>query len=836
MCVHNSSLHLVTLVIIIYYIFDSRPTRALYLRYIPDEVESGQQKPTKAQGTPSWAVKIHFSSVLDSNETILDEVADLVASEVDLINKGQVGELFGHYLFIHETYNNSTYDKTADLALDHLQSLQEHIEDKLSKHKHVEWFNQQVIRQRVKRSLDFEDPDYRYQWHLHNYKYTTMDINVTGIWDNGITGTGVTVSVIDDGLEWDNPDILENYSKEGSWDLNSNDADPMPKVDAKGQNHHGTRCAGEIAAVRNSVCGVGVAFNAEISGIRALDGPMTDSLEATAFNKFMQINDIYSCSWGPDDDGETVDGPHPLAKAALQHGVAAGRKGYGNLFVVASGNGGRYGDDCNFDGYANSIYTITIGAVDETGHMPFYAEECASMLAVTFSSGQSSQRSIVTTDWLLGQGLGCTTKHSGTSAAAPLAAGMIALMLEARPCLTWRDVQHIIVMTSTLVDEDNSVWFTNKANFHHSHQHGFGLLNAWRLVNAAKVWHNVPWMTSMVSPTLSSNKPIPATVTYEVTEKEAAEVQLSTLEHVQVTVSISHEVRGDLEIHLICPSGTTSVIASQRREDKSVSGFVDWPFSTVRCWGERPFGLWQLILLDKGNTNSGVLHHWKLTMYGSPMTSNELMLRRYEVEDAMTGAYLHSNISRPCPPPLPMAYDESKLISARTLKILCLVGGFALFMSVYYTVEQAFFNKEDKEPSNTTQNRDEYKPLTSNSIDSADPPPPPPFIDGIPLEELHLSQDELELNYQIARTENEEISRISIENDTNLTVSLPSERNSSNTHNIDNAQSQDGDDDDVNSEGDCGDSSTPLMTIPQISSTYHDSSAHVTRNGHQTLN
>lgn len=57
----------------------------------------------------------------------------------------------------------------------------------------------------------------------------------------------------------------------------------------------------------------------------------------------------------------------------------------------------------------------------------------------------------VTTDWDLQKGTGCTEGHTGTSAAAPLAAGMIALMLQVRPCLTWRDVQHIIVFTTTKV-------------------------------------------------------------------------------------------------------------------------------------------------------------------------------------------------------------------------------------------------------------------------------------------------------------------------------------------------------------------------------------------------
>ena len=101
-------------------------------------------------------------------------------------------------------------------------------------------------------------------------------------------------------------------------------------------------------------------------------------------------------SWGPDDDGITVDGPHYLSNLGLQRGITYGRHGYGAIYVVASGNGGQSGDNCNYDGYANSVYTLTIGAVDELGAMPYYAEECASMLAVTFSSGNIRvRRSIV---------------------------------------------------------------------------------------------------------------------------------------------------------------------------------------------------------------------------------------------------------------------------------------------------------------------------------------------------------------------------------------------------------------------------------------------------------
>lgn len=79
------------------------------------------------------------------------------------------------------------------------------------------------------------------------------------------------------------------------------------------------------------------------------------------------------------------------------------------MFVFASGNGGAFLDNCNFDGYANSVYTISIGAIDHTDKLPAYAELCSAHLAVTYSGGKG--RGISTTD--LDEK--CTNKHSGTS-------------------------------------------------------------------------------------------------------------------------------------------------------------------------------------------------------------------------------------------------------------------------------------------------------------------------------------------------------------------------------------------------------------------------------------
>jgi proprotein convertase subtilisin/kexin type 5 len=76
-------------------------------------------------------------------------------------------------------------------------------------------------------------------------------------------------------------------------DINGRDDDPtpVPRGDHE-KNSHGTRCAGVVAATAgNEHCGVGIAFNASIGGIRMLDGTITDLVEATglAFNQVQSI-------------------------------------------------------------------------------------------------------------------------------------------------------------------------------------------------------------------------------------------------------------------------------------------------------------------------------------------------------------------------------------------------------------------------------------------------------------------------------------------------------------------------------------------------------------------
>ena len=70
-------------------------------------------------------------------------------------------------------------------------------------------------------------------------------MNVEDAWAQGVSGKGVVITILDDGLEWNHPDLKDNYDKEASTDLNDKDDDPFPRYDFINSNKHGTRCAGK---------------------------------------------------------------------------------------------------------------------------------------------------------------------------------------------------------------------------------------------------------------------------------------------------------------------------------------------------------------------------------------------------------------------------------------------------------------------------------------------------------------------------------------------------------------------------------------------------------------
>ena len=77
----------------------------------------------------------------------------------------------------------------------------------------VKWIKKSETRKRYRRNEfpDFNDPLFADQWHLLNRKDTGVDINVKEVWRQGITGKGVVVAIVDDGVDFLHPDISQNY-------------------------------------------------------------------------------------------------------------------------------------------------------------------------------------------------------------------------------------------------------------------------------------------------------------------------------------------------------------------------------------------------------------------------------------------------------------------------------------------------------------------------------------------------------------------------------------------------------------------------------------------------
>jgi len=470
------------------------------------------------------------------------------------------------------------------------------------------------------------DPLWNAEWYIKNTGQNDgtpgLDLNVTHVWSRGITGRGVTIAILDDGVDYLHPDIAANYDPESSWDFSGNDPYPYPRWTENGFNSHGTRCAGEISAIAdNGICGVGIAYNSKIAAVRMLDQPyMTDAIEASSMGYKPQRIDIYSASWGPTDDGKTVDGPRELTVKAMRDGVNKGRNGKGSIYVWASGDGGPF-DDCNLDGYASSMWTISINSAVNDGEMAVYDESCSSILASTFSSGRPGARSsagVATTD-LYGN---CTMKHSGTSAAAPEAAGVIALALEANPSLTWRDVQHALVLTSkkrNLFDK-RYPWKMNGAGFLFNHLFGYGVMDAGSLVDAAIGWKKMPERKSCEAGELIgewNTRTGDSSIELEIDTKACGTINY--IEHVQAFISIQSTRRGDITINMTSPMDTESQLLQRRpRDDDKQTGLRDWPFVSVQYWGENPKGKWKLSVALKGvNREIAKMTKWKLVIFGT---------------------------------------------------------------------------------------------------------------------------------------------------------------------------------------------------------------------------
>ena len=221
-------------------------------------------------------------------------------------------------------------------------------------------------------------------------------------------------------------------------------------------------------------------------------------------------------------------------------------------------------------------------------------------------------------------GGGCQDTTIGTSFAAPITAGVIALVLEANPSLTWRDVQGVLAVSSQQMDPENSSWTINAAGVHHSYLYGFGVVDATAAVAVAKSWTNysaekqLTGESGTISLTIPDFPADPTSSTISIETDDTFET-----EWVTVYLSLSHSSRGDLDVILISPSGTESILApGQRPETTQVD--ERWKLSSVRNWNEPANGDWTLRIVDRRagdidsslSSTSDIFVSWRVIVYG----------------------------------------------------------------------------------------------------------------------------------------------------------------------------------------------------------------------------
>jgi len=514
---------------------------------------------------------------------------------------------------------------------------------RLSGNPSIEFAEPMLARQQSKRALP-NDPLVSKQWHIkfasQSGALSGTDVNVESVWNYpaagaGRRGRGITVGIVDDGLETAHPDLAANVNTAIDKDWNGNDADPNPETG----DDHGTACAGNVAAVGNNTVGVvGTAPEAKLVGMRLISGVAGDSAEAEAMTYrstgTAPIIDILSNSWGPADDGSTLEAPGPLTQAALKNATESGRGGKGTIITWAGGNGLDANDNSNYDGYANSIYTLAVGAFDSQSRQAWYSEPGANLVITAPSSGDAPALGITTTDrsGSVGYNSGSTAGEisgqpnytqtfGGTSSATPTVSGIISLILEANPNLGWRDVQEVLMRSAKKVNPSDTDWKVPVApdNINHNHKFGGGLIDASAAVSISGNWTNLGTQLKRTSPQTGLSVAIPNVNTTGITrEFLIAPTDNLRVEHVTITVNINHTARGNLKITLTSPSGTVSRLAEVHAD--SGDNFPNWTFMTVRNWGENASGTWRLKISDEsgtGNTTGGTLTAATLEIFGT---------------------------------------------------------------------------------------------------------------------------------------------------------------------------------------------------------------------------
>jgi len=489
------------------------------------------------------------------------------------------------------------------------------------------------------RSYRPTDPLYAQQWHFGllgrlGFGTAADTTGIERIWAS-YTGAGIRVGIWDDGIESSHWDLSANYdpSRHVSVGGSLNDGQPVSASYA-----HGTSVAGLIAADNNGLGGVGGAFDASLTGVRIFGGSDDINLAWARYLSTLDALsnfDVTNHSYGGFPDWVATADVNKFRLASVQ-----GRGGLGTVNVKSAGNDNV---DGNGDALDASRFTVTVAAVDSTGQVASYSTYGAHILLAAPAGSVTTDRLGTSAGYNGLSGGDYTNLFGGTSAASPLTASVVALMLDAAPGLGWRDVQDILARsamgTGSLhtgnFTSENGRWqwngdgHWNGGGLHFSVDYGFGLLNAFSAVRMAEVWQQfAPVAATSLNELQAAAGPLDVRLALPdlaVTDYSFTVSDSLVLEHVDLTISLTHQYFTDLRINLISPSGTDLVLYDGSTGTSALADFgLSYMLGAEGFRGEDSAGQWTLRIRDARAQDSGTLDAVHFAGYGAARNTSDV--------------------------------------------------------------------------------------------------------------------------------------------------------------------------------------------------------------------
>jgi hypothetical protein len=301
---------------------------------------------------------------------------------------------------------------------------------------------------------------YQRQWHLDNTgqagSKSNVDINAADAWRITFGSNKITACIIDSGVNLSHESFNVTGKLLPGYDFADNDAFPAA-VDSS----HGTACSALIGAYPGAGQVIGVAPACRIMPIRRPTLSNHLGLAESFAWAADHSADVISCSFGI--DGQPWILPD-VVREALDYATTHGRQGRGCPIFWAAGNGSEL---VTPDEWASSPHTIAVAASTDQGTKASYSDFGPEILICAPSSG--GVNGIVTA-----VNNGYTTQFGGTSAAAPIAAGVACLVLSVSPNMRWTEVRDLFRRTAKVIDAPGGQY----DNTGHSPYYGYGQVDA----------------------------------------------------------------------------------------------------------------------------------------------------------------------------------------------------------------------------------------------------------------------------------------------------------------------------------------------------------------------